>query len=142
MNVSFVFEQLKYLIISNLPKLLCLFSDSEYLSFKEIYYPHLDSLAANNESNLFRRRKLLKNRQLYRNITIQNGSISKKLAVKLNCSCGRSFSYLAGYRYHMRWECGKILKCTNCGKVYTDKSNLVKHSNSCSIRQKLINFLE
>lgn len=106
------------------PKLLFLFSDSDYLSFKELYYPDLDENDPFNALNLYQKR-LLKNRHR------ENGSTNKKLAVKLACSCGRSFSYLAGYRYHMRHECGKVLKCKNCGKVYTDKSNLVKHSNIC-----------
>lgn len=107
-----------------------LFSDSDYLSFKELYYPDLEETDPFGAINLYQRR-LIKNR--YR----ENGSsTNKKLAEKLVCGCGRSFSYLAGIRYHLRHECGRILKCKNCGKVYTDKSNLVKHVNVCTIKFK------
>lgn len=108
-------------------KILFLFSDSDYYTFKELYYPDLDEDDPFSALNLYQKR-LLSNRHR------ENGSTNKKLAVKMACPCGRSFSYLAGYRYHMRHECGKILKCKNCGKVYTDKSNLVKHSNVCAYK--------
>ncbi|KAJ6642204.1 hypothetical protein Bhyg_07151 [Pseudolycoriella hygida] len=100
---------------------------ANYRYFKELYYPDIDEKNPFDIQNLYQKR-LLKNRHR------ENGSANKKLAVKLNCACGRSFSYVAGYRYHMRHECGKILKCLNCGKVYTDKSNLVKHSNLCALK--------
>lgn len=54
-----------------------------------------------------------------------------KLDTKALCPCGRSFSYLAGYRYHLRWECGKNLSCAACPKTFTDKSNLNKHLRLC-----------
>lgn len=101
-----------------------LFLLSDYFTVKEVYYPNIDVNDHYNNLNLYQRR-LIKNRNR------ESGPVNKKLAVRLVCSCGRNFSYLAGYRYHMRWECGKILKCAKCFKVYTDKSNLVKHLNIC-----------
>lgn len=55
-----------------------------------------------------------------------------KLPKKIVCTCGRTFSYVGGYTYHLRWECGKVLSCRRCGKVFKDKAYLTKHSRTCT----------
>lgn len=55
-----------------------------------------------------------------------------KLPKKIVCTCGRTFSYVGGYTYHLRWECGKVLSCRLCGKVFKDKAYLTKHSRTCT----------
>lgn len=55
-----------------------------------------------------------------------------KLPKKIVCSCGRTFSYVGGYTYHLRWECGKVLSCRLCSKVFKDKAYLTKHSRTCT----------
>lgn len=55
-----------------------------------------------------------------------------KLPKKIVCNCGRTFSYVGGYTYHLRWECGKVLSCRLCGKVFKDKAYLTKHSRTCT----------
>lgn len=112
-------NQRMFLIDRNL-----LFSDSDYISFKELYYPDSDENDPLNALDSYQK-LLIQHRNK------QNGPKYRKLSERLACSCGRRFSYLAGYRYHVRHECGKVLQCKFCGKVYSDKSNLVKHSNVC-----------
>lgn len=72
-----------------------------------------------------------KNRKLITAAVVPKKPIPK-LDIKAVCPCGRSFSYKAGYRYHMRWECGQNLACNLCSKTFTDKSNLIKHMKHCS----------
>lgn len=60
-----------------------------------------------------------------------------KLSKKIVCGCGRTFSYVGGYTYHLRWECGKVLTCQNCAKVFKDKAYLTKHSRTCGIEPQV-----
>lgn len=55
----------------------------------------------------------------------------RKLHRKIVCDCGRTFSYIGGYTYHLKWECGKVLSCHKCSKVFKDKSYLNKHMKMC-----------
>lgn len=57
--------------------------------------------------------------------------LKKKMKKNIVCPCSRTFSYLGNYKYHMRWECGKVLSCRLCDKVFKDKPYLTKHSRWC-----------
>lgn len=70
-----------------------LLSDLDYLTFNELYCSTVYEDDPLGELNLYQKR-LMNNRHR------ENGSAARKLAVKLVCTCGRTFSYLAGYRYH------------------------------------------
>lgn len=53
---------------------------------------------------------------------------------KIVCVCGRTFSYRGSYRYHLKWECGRLLTCSKCNRVFTHKSNLNTHNKNCGKR--------
>lgn len=65
--------------------------------------------------------------------TSKHYQYAQKLPEKVVCVCGRTFIYEAQLKYHKKWECGKILSCDYCGKVFTTKSNQKTHLKICRI---------
>lgn len=66
-------------------------------------------------------------------VRYQHANNKGKLDRKIECGCGRTFSYIGGYTYHLRWECGKTLSCRKCGKVFKDKAYMMKHAKTCGL---------
>lgn len=43
------------------------------------------------------------------------------------CKCGRVFKLMGNLNYHMKWECGKQVKCNHCQKHFQARGSLLKH---------------
>lgn len=43
------------------------------------------------------------------------------------CQCGRKYVLKAALDWHIKWECGGKLKCSNCGKTYKNLQNYRNH---------------
>lgn len=50
---------------------------------------------------------------------------------KYDCFCGRRYSLIRNLKYHQKWECGRILKCTKCGKTFKDLAYYRIHCKRC-----------
>lgn len=50
----------------------------------------------------------------------------KKFEERVAC-CGMAFIYKHNFQYHRKWECGKILSCPRCSKVFKTKCSLDNH---------------
>lgn len=55
------------------------------------------------------------------------------------CSCGRTYSQIAGLRKHQRYECGKSpsFKCYHCPHMTHRKSNLDAHIRRMHLKPRL-----
>lgn len=70
------------------------------------------------------------NEKLPNTRTVRHNEQSPKCPKHL-CSCGRKFTHDAHLRYHQRWECGQVLICRICCRIYNTKSNLMRHVKTC-----------
>ncbi|XP_053974114.1 protein jim lovell-like isoform X7 [Hylaeus volcanicus] len=53
-------------------------------------------------------------------------------------SCGANYSRQNNLMWHVRHECGKLQKCTHCGKTFLHRRSLYKHKNRyCPFRHIL-----
>lgn len=52
------------------------------------------------------------------------------------CACGRKFSHEKNRRYHLKWECGKVLFCAVCSTEFASRSRLVCHQRVCAMERR------
>lgn len=52
---------------------------------------------------------------------------------RFECKCGRKFKRLNKWRYHNKWECGKVIKCHLCNRVVTTFYSLKMHMKTHSM---------
>lgn len=82
---------------------------------------------SNDEDKMWQPHFLLEtSNRRYRKRQQQRGYKNKKFNEKVTC-CGRIFAYEHNYRYHKKWECGQILSCDYCQKVFKTKATLETH---------------
>lgn len=43
------------------------------------------------------------------------------------CKCGRSFEEIKTLKFHVKWECGKLIACKKCGNTYRQRRGLQRH---------------
>lgn len=54
------------------------------------------------------------------------------------CDCGRKYSHERHLKYHLKYECGKKLKCKTCSKTFKDIQYYRLHVDRCANKQ--LNF--
>lgn len=47
------------------------------------------------------------------------------------CNCGLKYNKSNNLAYHKKWECGKILQCNGCWKIFRFRSYHIKHMKTC-----------
>lgn len=64
-----------------------------------------------------------------------NKKLFRQQAKLFPCQCGRSYSLVRNYNYHLRWECGRDFTCSTCSKSFKDLAFFRKHCKKCVIPQ-------
>lgn len=65
-----------------------------------------------------------------------NRKLFRRQAKLFPCDCGRSYSLIRNYNYHLRWECGRDFTCSTCSKSFKDLAFFRKHCKKCVISPK------
>lgn len=55
---------------------------------------------------------------------------------RYECKCGRRFKRLNKWRYHNKWECGKVIQCDICNRVVTTFYSLKMHMKTHNMRRQ------
>lgn len=54
------------------------------------------------------------------------------------CDCGRKYSHERHLKYHLKYECGKKLKCCTCAKSFKDIQYYRLHVERCANKRSFL----